>query len=224
MLRELHRKLPADRLNHYSQDLQLLAKVLAQQKSDTNKTYSLHEPHVKCYTKGKEHKKFEFGSKVSILITQKTGVIVGALNFNETLHDSRTLPDALQQYERLTGKQAKDVFLDRGYIGPKTINQTNLHTPKPNPNITKAKRRKHKRRAAIEPTIGHLKHDYRMIRNYLKGAIGDEMNVMLSAAAMNFKRIMNLWKQGLKFFIENLCVLLVGYYSNLFPLKLKSTF
>jgi len=44
----------------------------------------LHEPHVKCYTKGKEHKKFEFGSKVSILVTQKTGVIVGALNFNDT--------------------------------------------------------------------------------------------------------------------------------------------
>lgn len=71
----------------------------------------------------------------------------------------------MQQYERLTGKQAKDVFLDRGYRVPKTMNQTNLHTPKPNPNITKAKGRKHKQRTAIEPTIGHLKHDYRMIRN-----------------------------------------------------------
>ena len=177
-------------------DLEWFAKVLLQKRGDSNKIYSLYEPHVKCYTKGKEHKKFEFGGKVLILITQKTGVIVGALNFNETLHDSKTLPDALQQYERLTGKQAKNIFFDRGYRGPKTINQTNLHTPKPNPNITKAKRRKHKRRAAIEPTIGHLKHDYRMIRNYLKGAIGDEMNVMLSAAAMNFKRMMNKWKEN----------------------------
>ena len=204
LVRELKRKLPATILNKYAMNLELFTKVLLQKRGDSNKIYSLHEPDVKCYTKGKEHKKFEFGSKVSILITQKTGVIVGALNFNETLHGSKTLPDALQQYERLTGKQAKDVFLDRGYRGPKTINQTNLHTPKPNPNITKSKRRKHKRRAAIEPTIGHLKHDYRMIRNYLKGAIGDEINVMLSAAAMNFKRIMNLWKQGLGFFVENL--------------------
>ena len=224
LVRELKRKLPASILNKYSMDLELFTKVLLQKRSDSNKIYSLHEPHVKCYTKGKEHKKFEFGSKVSILITQKTGVIVGALNFNDTLHDSKTLPDALQQYERLTGKQAKDIFLDRGYRGPKTINQTNLHTPKPNPNITKAKRRKHKRRAAIEPTIGHLKHDYRMIRNYLKGAIGDEMNVMLSAAAMNFKRAMNRWKKGLKKFIENLFLLIIGYWCTFFARKLKPTF
>jgi IS5 family transposase len=224
LVRELQRKLPATILNKYLMDLELFTKVLAQKRSDSNKTYSLHEPHVKCFTKGKEHKKFEFGSKVSILITQKTGVIVGALNFNDTLHDSKTLPDALQQYERLTGKKAKDIFLDRGYRGPKIINQTNLHTPKPNPNITKAKRRKHKRRAAIEPTIGHLKHDYRMIRNYLKGSIGDEMNVMLSAAAMNFKRIMNLWKQGLKNCLENLCFLIIKYFCVFYTQKLKSTF
>ncbi len=224
LVRELKRKLPATNLNKYAMDLELFTKVLAQKRSDSNKIYSLHEPHVKCYTKGKEHKKFEFGSKVSILLTQKTGVIVGALNFNDTLHDSKTLPDALQQYERLTGKQAKDIFLDRGYRGPKIINQTNLHTPKPNPNITKSKRRKHKRRAAIEPIIGHLKHDYRMIRNYLKGAIGDDMNVMLSAAAMNFKRVMNLWKQGLSFFIENLFLLIIGSCYNFFARKLKPTF
>ena len=115
LVRELKRKLPATNLNKYAMDLELFTKVLAQKKSDSNKIYSLHEPQVKCYTKGKEHKKFEFGSKVSILLTQTTGVIVGALNFNDTLHDSKTLPDALQQYERLTGKQAKDIFLDRGY-------------------------------------------------------------------------------------------------------------
>lgn len=224
LVRELQRKLPATNLNKHAMDLELFTKVLAQKRSDSNKIYSLHEPHVKCYTKGKEHKKFEFGSKVSILLTQTTGVIVGALNFNDTLHDSKTLPDALQQYERLTGKQAKDIFLDRGYRGPKTINQTNLHTPKPNPNITKSKRRKHKRRAAIEPIIGHLKHDYRMIRNYLKGAVGDDMNVMLSAAAMNFKRVMNLWKQGLDFFIERFYLIIIGYCYNFSAQKLKSTF
>ena len=224
LVRELERKLSATALNKHSIDLALFTKVLAQKRSDSNKIYSLHEPHVKCYTKGKEHKKFEFGSKVSILVTQKTGVIVGALNFNDTLHDSKTLPDAIAQYERLTGKQAKDIFLDRGYRGPKTINQTNLHTPKPNSNITKTKRKNHRRRAAIEPTIGHLKHDYRMIRNYLKGAIGDEMNVMLSAAAMNFKRVMNLWVLSLKFFIEKICFVIIKIFCRLFGLMLKPTF
>lgn len=197
LVRELNRKLPAQSLSKYSTDLKLYERVLAQQRSDSNKIYSLHEPEVKCYSKGKEHKRFEFGSKVSILVTQKTGVIVGALNFNSTMHDSKTLALALEQHERLTGRQAKNVFLDRGYPGPKTINATNLFTPKPDKNITKTKRKKHSRRAAIEPVIGHLKRDYRMNRNFLKGVVGDEINVLLSAAAMNFKRVMNLWKQRL---------------------------
>lgn len=197
LVRELSRKLPSDVLGKYSADLNLYDKVLAQKRSDNNKIYSLHEPDVKCYSKGKEHKRFEFGSKVSILVTQKTGVIVGALNFNSTMHDSKTLALALEQHSRLTGREAKNIFVDRGYQGPKSINETKIFTPKPDTNITKTKRKKHSRRAAIEPVIGHLKSDYRMNRNFLKGVIGDEINVLLSAAAMNFKRVMNLWKQRL---------------------------
>ncbi|MFI5164979.1 MAG: transposase, partial [Bacteroidia bacterium] len=150
---------------------------------------------VKCFSKGKEHKKYEFGSKASFLITQKTGVIVGAMNFTENIHDSKTLPDALQQHERLTGIKAKEVYVDRGYPGPKQIGDTQIHLPKPTKNITLSQRKKHRRRAAIEPTIGHLKHDYRMVKNFLKGSFGDAVNVMLAASAMNFKRMMNLWKK-----------------------------
>ncbi|MCY7292325.1 MAG: IS5 family transposase [Ferruginibacter sp.] len=197
LVRELNRKLPASRLSKYACDLLLYEKVLAQQRSDSNKIYSLHEPEVKCYSKGKEHKRFEFGSKVSILVTQKSGVIVGALNFNSTMHDSKTLALALEQHKRLTNKEAKNIFVDRGYRGPKTINETKIFIPKPDKHITKTKRKRHSRRAAIEPVIGHLKSDYRMNRNFLKGVIGDEINVLLSAAAMNFKRVMNLWKRGL---------------------------
>ena len=60
--------------------------------------------------------------------------------------------------------------------------------------MTKNKRRKHSRRAAIEPVIGHLKTDYRLCRNFLKGIIGDNINLILAAAAMNFKRVINLWR------------------------------
>jgi IS5 family transposase len=224
LVRELRRKLPAHALNKHEMSLSLFGKVLAQKRNDTDKIYSLHEPQVKCYTKGKEHKKFEFGSKASFLITQKSGVIVGALNFTETLHDSKTLPQVLAQYERLNGKQAKEVFLDRGYRGPKHINDTQLHTPRPDKNITKTKRSKHKRRAAIEPVIGHLKHDYRMIRNYLKGVIGDQINVMLSAAAMNFKRVMNLWRtEAIRRWVL-IYNFLIGIYWNFIPLNQKVTF
>jgi IS5 family transposase len=196
LVRELDRKLTASGLQKWGSDLSLFKQVLLQKRSDTDKIYSLHEPQVKCFNKGKEHKKYEFGSKVSILVTQKTGVIVGALNFTENLHDSKTLSTALEQHTRLTGKEAKEVYVDRGYPGPKQINNTQIHIPKPDKNITVSKRNKHKRRAAIEPVIGHLKNDYRMTRNFLKGCYGDAINVMMAAAGMNFKRIMNLWKIG----------------------------
>lgn len=224
LVRDLERKLTATDQSKHGANLALYKKVLAQKRTDSNKVYSLHEPHVKCYTKGKEHKRFEFGSKVSILVTQKTGVIVGAINFNDTLHDSKTLPEALKQYERLTGKQPKAVFLDRGYRGPKKINQTSLHTPKPDKSISKQKRNQHKRRAAIEPVIGHLKSDYRMVRNYLKGVLGDEINIMLCAAAMNFKRVMNLWKRRQIQFTENLLIAICNCISKLICPKLNPTF
>jgi IS5 family transposase len=224
LVRELERKLNPDSLNRYATDLSLFKTVLAQKRSDSGKVYSLHEPDVKCYTKGKEHKKFEFGSKASFLVTQSTGVIVGALNFTESLHDSKTLSAALEQYERLMDKEAKNVFLDRGYRGPKTINNTALHTPKPDKNITPAKRKKHKRRAAIEPVIGHLKYNYRMIRNYLKGTVGDAMNVILAAAAMNFKRMMNKWKVEFIFGCLKMLRFFSFYTKLIFALKVKMTF
>jgi transposase, IS5 family len=222
LVRELNRKLPADILNKHINNLNLFEKVLLQKRSDSNKIYSLHEPHVKCYTKGKAHKRFEFGSKVSIAVTQKTGVIVGALNFNSTEHDSKTLAKALAQYTNLTDKKAKAVYVDRGYRGPKTINETIICVPKPNKNITKTTRKKHSRRAAIEPVIGHLKSDYRMNRNFLKGIPGDQMNVLLAAAAMNFKRIMNLWKKRIINFLS--CIIRTVFELLFYKKELKLTF
>src|SRR3954453_2388259 len=194
LVREIARKLPLARLGTHLPALKLYQKVLSQKREDTGKIYSLHEPDVKCYSKGKEHRKFEFGSKASILIDQATGIIMGAINFTQTLHDSKTLPEALEQYERLNGKQAKAVFVDRGYSGIKQYKNSRIFVPTPDKNITKEQRRKHSKRAAIEPVIGHLKQDYRLCRNYLKGILGDNMNVILAAAAMNFKRRINLWQ------------------------------
>ena len=194
LVRELARKLPLSVLGIHLPALKLYWRVLTQKRSDSDKIYSLHEPDVKCYTKGKEHKKFEFGSKASFLVCQKTGIIMGALNFTEPIHDSKTLPEVLEQYERLIGKEAAEVFVDRGYKGKTQYKCSKIYVPKPEKNISKSKRGKHSRRAAIEPVIGHLKTDYRLCRNFLKGILGDQINVILAAAAMNFKRVMNLWR------------------------------
>lgn len=194
LLREIARKLPLESLGKHLSSLKLYRRVLSQERNDRNKIYSLHEPDVKCYSKGKEHKKFEFGSKASIVVDQHTGIIMGAINFTQSLHDSKTIPEVLEQYERLNEGMPDEVFVDRGYRGIKEYKSTKIHVPKPDKNITQDKKKKHGRRAAIEPIIGHLKRDYRLGKNYLKGILGDNMNLILAAAAMNFKRRMNLWR------------------------------
>jgi IS5 family transposase len=216
LLRDIARKLPLDRLGVYLPTLKLFQRVLSQKREDSDKIYSLHEPNVKCYSKGKEHKKYEFGSKVSLLLDQGTGIIMGALNFTQTLHDSKTIPEVLEQYERLNDNEAKEVFVDRGYKGIKEFKSTKIYVPKPDKNITKGQRKKHSKRAAIEPIISHLKKDYRLCRNYLKGILGDNMNVILAAAAMNFKRRINLWRTEAILRWVLLCRIILGVYWNFY--------
>ena len=205
LLREVERNLPAD--SKYQNDLALFKRVLAQKRSDTGKIYSLHAPEVQCISKGKEHKKYEFGNKVSIVHTQTTGVIVAALGFRNE-YDGHTLEKTLQQTTRLTGSAPETATVDRGYKGRSKIGETLIQIPKPfNEKMTSYQQNKlkqsFKRRAAIEPTISHLKTDHRLGRNFYQGIFGDNINVMLAAAAFNFKRMMNKWKAAFPAFLQN---------------------
>jgi transposase, IS5 family len=224
LVRELNRRLDTKALQKHESQLSIYEKVILQKRADKNKIYSLHEPEVKCYTKGKEHKKFEFGSKAAILVTQNTNVIVGAISFNENIHDSKTLPKAIEQYEKLNEKKPKEILVDRGYPGKTEINGVKISMPKPQQNISKQQRKKHSRRAAIEPMFGHLKSDYGLLRNFLKGTIGDAINLLLSAAAMNFKRVMNLWCTEAKLCWKLICSYIAIIYWNIYAQKLKITF
>jgi len=223
LVRELERKLPA---GLYATELALFNKVLSQQRHDHNKIYSLHEPHVQCISKGKEHKKYEFGSKVSITTTKNSGVIIGAINIEKNDYDAHTLDPALEQQQRLTEHTLKEVFVDRGYRGVKQVRGTEIHTPKPfDKKFSKYRQQKMKkgfqRRAAIEPRIGHLKSDYRLSRNFYKGIFGDNINVMLAAAAMNFKRMMNIWKKIFFAFLFRLYQIIFQTLKSFFIIQLK---
>ncbi len=218
LVRELDRKLPP---SLYQDTIALFKKVLNQKKTDSNKIYSLHEPHTQCISKGKEHKKYEFGSKVSIITTKTTGVIIGAINIEKNVHDSKTLEPALEQQQRLTGIILNNNFVDRGYRDVKEVLGTSIIIPdkpgKQRSAYEKQKRRKgFKRRAAIEPKIGHLKQDHRLSRNFYKGIKGDNNNVMLAGAGMNFKRMMNRWKL-------NPLVFLFLYFQAVFNLLKPKT-
>lgn len=205
LVRELERELPGG--DHATQ-IGLFKRVLTQKKTDRQKIYSLHEPEVQCISKGKEHKKYEFGNKVSIVYTQNTGVIVGAMSFRNEF-DGHTLEPALKQHEQLTGNRAKTATVDRGYRGKSTIGGTAISIPKPFSDkiLSKYKqtkiRRSFKRRAAIEPVIGHVKADHRLGRNFYKGIVGDATNILMAAAAFNFKRMINKWKASVLGFFFN---------------------
>lgn len=219
LVREVERNLPAQ--SKHQSDVVLFKRVLAQKRSDSGKVYSLHEPQVQCISKGKEHKKYEFGNKVSIVHTQNTGVIVGALGFRNE-YDGHTLEKALAQTTHLTGRAPKTATVDRGYKGRSTIGETVVQIPKPFSTKTTTRykqqklKRSFRRRAAIEPVISHLKSDHRLSRNFYRGITGDNINIMLSAAAFNFKRMMNIYK---KMFFDFFIRLLLIIQQLLLPKK-----
>lgn len=199
LVRELTRELSELQLPFYENKLSIFNKILLQTKTSKNKIYSIHEPDVKCIAKGKEHKPYEFGNKSSIVKT-KNGIIVGALAFKENIFDGDTLPAQLEQTERVAGTRPDIGITDRGYRGRKQIGSTQIIIPTPaKGQYQKEKQRKRFRaRAGIEPIIGHLKHDHRMIRNYLKGTLGDAINTIIAAAAFNIKKYLNRIKNSVK--------------------------
>jgi len=128
-------------------------------------------------------------------VTKTTGVIVGALSFTENVYDGSTLPDVLEQVWQITETCPKMAICDRGYRGRARVGDTEILTPRrPKKNDTPCQRRnarmRFRRRAAIEPVIGHLKADHRMARNFLKGVLGDAINLFMAAAAFNFRKWM----------------------------------
>ena len=127
LVRELKRKLEPN--NKRNQDLEIYSKVLSQKRQDNNKIYSLHETNVQCISKGKQHKKFEFGNKVSIMSTKESGVIIGAISYEKNVYDSHTLDQAIEQQQRLTEIQLEEIYADRGYRGVKEVRGTKITIP-----------------------------------------------------------------------------------------------
>lgn len=194
LIRELERKMPKEALAAHEPRLALFRRLQVQKRQDKGKLYSLHEPDVACIAKGKAHKKYEFGCKASVAWTKTTGIIVGAKAFLGNPFDGHTLDAALNQVERVTGRRPLRAATDKGYRGRKMVGETEILLPgRPKAKTTAHQRRiardRFRRRAGIEGVISHLKHDFRMLRNYLKGTLGDSMNVLLACAAYNFKKL-----------------------------------
>ena len=186
--------------------LELSYRLLVQQRKDTNKIYSLHAPEVECISKGKAHKKYEFGCKVSLVTSSKKNFILGAKAIHGNPYDGHTLENALDQAAHLnpTKTKTEQVFCDRGYRGHK-IDQDGLEihiVGNKRKNLRLSLRKWFKRRSAIEPVIGHMKHDNGPKRNHLLGKTGDEMNAIFMACGYNMRKCL----KALSFWLKNLFV------------------
>jgi IS5 family transposase len=190
VVREIERQVsePSEKL---SKLLATAHRIHAQQRHDKNKVYSVHEPEVECIAKGKAGKPYEFGNKVSVAVTSKGGWFVGVRSFTGNPYDGHTLAEQMKQVGSMIGNRVGEVHVDMGYRGHDYAGHATVNVDKRNRGRTpRPLWRWMKRRAAVEPSIGHLKNEHRLERNRLRGTYGDAINAVLSAAAMNFHKLL----------------------------------
>jgi IS5 family transposase len=173
-------------------------RIVTQKQHDKNKLYSMEAPEVECIAKGKVHKKYEFGCKVSLVSTSENSWIVGIQSVHGNPYDGHTLKAALDQAEEIAGWRPQHAYCDKGYKGaPTLLNNTEIHLANKKKKSMKASEWKwYRRRSGIEPIIGHTKQDHRMDRNYLKGEEGDKINAILAGCGFNIRKLLRailLW-------------------------------
>jgi IS5 family transposase len=190
--------------------------IQTQQKHDKHKLYAFHAPEAECISKGKAKQAYEFGVKVSIAVTHKEGLIVGARSFPGAPYDGHTLAAQLEQttnlLQNITGKDQHPItpltaVADLGYRGVKQDNPgVQIIQRGWIKTMTKAQKAWLKRRQAIEPVIGHVKDDCRMRRCHLKGEQGDALHAVLCAAGYNIRWLLRaIVSKGIKA-LDGLCL------------------
>ncbi len=199
MCRDLVRKFKGDaRLRGvFAQALSLAFAVREQQqKQRGKKIYSLHAPEVECIGKGKAHRPYEFGVKVSVATTlnrSKGGQFIAHVKaLPGAPYDGHTLAAVIPEMEAQIGAGLARIVADRGYRGHNAPpdHRFKVYISGQRRGVTEAIKRDLRRRSAVEPVIGHVKNEHRMGRNFLKGRHGDAANAILAAAGYNFRRLL----------------------------------
>lgn len=169
--------------------IEISKRLIAQERKSPNKVYSMHEAEaVRCITKGKARHPYEFGCKAAMTVTHKEGLVVSAMAVSGSMHDNNTLRASLELAHRLTGREVKDCFVDRGYRGH-GIRESRIWLSGQKRGVTPSLRRHIKRRSMIEPMIGHMKSEGRLRRNPLKGILGDEIHAVLCGIGHNLRML-----------------------------------
>ena len=194
LYRDIQRKLPEDLMEDLAfQNLgELVERAMSQTRTSKNKLYSVHEPHVECISKGKAHKRYEYGCKVGFTSTSMKGLILSAPALHGNPYDGHTLQKTLGLAERNVEGigQIEDVYVDLGYRKHDYTGEAKVHiVGRGRKNLSRSERKWYNRRSVVEADIGHMKNDHRLDRNYLKGKAGDHANAVLSACGYNLRTI-----------------------------------
>jgi IS5 family transposase len=165
------------------------------------KLYSFHAPEVECIGKGKASAPYEFGVKVSIVSTNARApggqFVLHAKSLPGNPYDGHTLKTVVEDTQALTGREIERAFVDKGYRGHDAPNPRRIFISGQKRGVFGAIKRQLKRRAAIEPVIGHMKSEGHLGRCYLKGRAGDAINAVLSAVGHNLRRVLAWLRQFL---------------------------
>lgn len=194
---EAKHKLSPEALTTYQQIVHLYDRAERQQRSDTDKIYSFHEPGACCISKGMTHMTYGFGAKTSVTATESSGIIFGAPFFHDNPLDDYTPPATLSQAESITGRRSTIAICDRGHSNELKIGVTSIEIPVPGRRTKTAfnKRQDMERflhRTTTEPIIGHLKNDHWMLRNYIIGQSSDNANLFMASADFNFRMFIQI--------------------------------
>jgi len=171
-------------------------RIAHQQRGDKGYLYSWHAPEVECISKGKARAPYEFGCKVSIatnLHPAKGGhFILQARALHGNPYDGHTLKTALDDVRNIVGRSPLRVAVDQGYKGHRLTGhpRTAVFITGQKRGVTDKIKRWLKRRAVVEPIIGHAKNDGLLGRNWLKGRAGDRCNTLLAAAGFNLRQLL----------------------------------
>jgi IS5 family transposase len=213
VIRDIARKIDSDPGLEaaFAHLLSLARRVRAQERGQRGpKIYSLHAPEVECIGKGKAHKPYEFGVKVSVATTLKHSkggqFVVHAQALPGNPYDGHTLAGIIPAIEQLVGNTIERLHADAGYRGHNAPPEYKfkVYTSRQKRRVTPAIKREMKRRAAVEPVIGHLKEEHRLDRNYLAGRHGDANNAVLAAAGYNFRRLIRWLRDFVRLFLAML--------------------
>jgi len=212
IVRDIERKItqPSSELKSL---LELADRLMKQKRKDKNKIYSLHELDIDCISKGKAHKKYEFGCKVSIVSTLKEGFLLSCEALHGNPFDGHTLRDTITKVTLNSGTNPSLVVTDKGYRGHKCEDLAEVVVRGVTKTKCRYKKKLVKRQSLIEAMIGHLKSESRMDRNYLKGKLGDKINSVLCAAGQNMRKLIKYLRK--KFFF--LHFLLFCWLFRMFP-------